>query len=258
VLFVFKLRVFACVLLSAMFQQYEEEFLDLKNQIETKIKGLNHIEDPKKRRLEISQIENDINEATDTLRSMDISLRNNPSGASLKNKVKNYETDIQTMKSSLRKAESAVERDELFSGTLKEGYLQGSADSRRQLSDTTQRLERTGRVLDSAIREAEETVLIGTEAAENLSNQKSVLRRALDNIRGVNADLGSANKIMRSLARKAVANKFIVAVIVLILILAIVAVIYLKWFSSRSPPSDPDGGAGTTSTTGSFNTTSSM
>jgi len=229
-----------------LFEHYEEDFLDLKQVIEQKIKNIPSL-DTTQRPQEVRSVDADIQDAEQTLRSMTLSARNVPNNGKLLAKCKEYEIEISNWKSNLRKAETRLnslrERDELFSG-LRDGNISASMDQRERLLSNTERLEKSSKHLDEAISTAEETITIGIETVENLDRQKRQMLEIRENVGGINSQLSRAKGIIRSMGRRAIANKFIMIMIVVVLLFSITLIVYFKWFSgsgnaSVSPPPPP-------------------
>jgi len=193
--------------------------------------------DGSRRDSEIQSAESDIQELEQLVKSMNLSARNGMSQSSLA-KIKGYENDLSKTKSSLRKAtmqmKMTADRDNLFSGGLREEHLSTSMDQRERLLSQTERLERTKTDLNSAIQTANQTVEVGIEVMANLDEQKGKMTGILGRLGHVNENLGRAKKIMTTMGRRVVTNKLIMAMIILVLLLAICLIIYFKFFSTTS------------------------
>jgi len=216
-----------------LFDTYEEDFLETKTTIEGRVKKVPDL-DGVQREKEIQQAEVDISEAEQTLRSMALSARNIGNNGKYLQKIKDYESEVAKLKTGLRKAEMQVaqttEREQLFAGLRYEDKMASSMDQRERLLANTDRLEKSSSTLKKAMAEAEETVQIGVEALENLDEQKQTMIRIKGNLGKVQEQLGKAGKIMRSMGRRAVTNKLIMAAIMLMLIFVIIMIVYFKWF----------------------------
>jgi len=139
-----------------------------------------------------------------------------------------------------------AEREQLFAGGFREDPLASSNDQREKLLHTTDRLEKSNRTLKQAMATAEESVQIGIGAMDKLNEQTNTMKRVKGNLGDVNEQLGHAKRIMRTMARRVVTNKLIMAAIILVLLGALGLIVYLKWFSGGSsdnnntnPPPNP-------------------
>jgi len=240
------------------FDQYEEDYLELKKNIENRIKSLPSLEDPKKRHLEVKQVETDIIEAQEAIRSMDLSARNiSGNSANAKTKVKNYENELTVIKSNLRRAEASAsassDRDELFGG-YKESNMASSMESRQRLIDNTQKLDKSSRYLENALITAHETIEVGINSMELLDRQKNTLKNSIHKTEDIDHELGTARKLVRSISRGIIGNKIVVAVIAIVLLAGIGFIVYWVWIK----PMTSDSGASSTGMTNSTTTTTGM
>jgi len=217
-----------------LFDNYEEDFQELKNSLENRVKSIPSL-DGTRRQSEIQQAESDIQELEQLLKSMNLSARNVGFNQGLITKIRDYENEVSKLKTSLRKATMQIraqnDRDALFVGDLKDEHLQSSLDQRERLLSATEKLERSNTDLQHSIATAEETMGIGIEVMENLERQKGVMMGIRGKLGNINENLGKASRIMRIMARRVVTNKLIMAIIILVLLLAICLIIYFKFFS---------------------------
>jgi len=217
-----------------LFDTYEEDFVELRNSVDSKIKNIPNL-DGSRRQTEIQQGESDIQELEQLLKSMNLSARNVGSNQGLISKIRDYENEVSKLKTALRKATMQIragsDRDSLFVGGLRDEHLSSSMDQRERLLSATEKLERSQTDLRQTIATAEETVGIGIDVLGNLDTQKQTMMGIKDKLGRVNENLGRAKRIMRTMARRVVTNKLIMAVIILVLLLAVVLVVYLKFFA---------------------------
>jgi len=221
-----------------LFLHYEEEFVDLKQTIEQKVKTIPSFIGGQ-RTQEVRNAELDIQDAEQTLRSMNLSARNvaSPNNVKLLQKCKEYENDIEKLKSELRKAEMKInvgaERDSLFSssGGIRDDMMATSMDQRARLLSNTESLDKSSIQLQEAMRTAEETVQVGMGVMEDLDRQTNTMMQIKEKLGHINDSLFRAKGILRTMSRRVVTNKLIMAFIMLVLLAAIGAVVYFKWFS---------------------------
>lgn len=91
------------------------------------------------------------------------------------------------------------------------------------LNNASQSIERSQRI-------ANETEQIGTDIIEELGEQREQLDRTRNRLVNTGENLGRSRKILRSMARRLVTNKLLLAVIILMELAILGAVIYLKFF----------------------------
>jgi len=248
--------------MSDLFETYEEEFLEAQLQIESRTKGVPAY-DAAERREQIKLVEKDIKSLEQTLQRMNLSGRSDPK---LMAKIKDYEQEVVRLRSSLRKAEvqfSQNSRAELFAGLKSEDALVGSMSHREKLISNNERLERTNYELDSANMVALESMETGITIITDLEKQGEQMGRMKGTLHDIEGSLSKANRLIKSMARRAIKNKIILIVIALVMVAAICLIIYVKWFwnssssPSPSPSPTPDSGSLTTGqlTTGLYATT---
>mmetsp|Transcript_1902 Transcript_1902/g.2455 ORF Transcript_1902/g.2455 Transcript_1902/m.2455 type:complete len:222 (-) Transcript_1902:92-757(-) len=217
-----------------LFERYEEDFLESKASVEQKIRNIPTLAGASRMR-EIEAAKQDIDDAEQSLRSMNLSARNIPNNVQLLKKCREYENEIQNMKSNLRKSEAKVnvetDRDDLFSGyTYSDNVINSSSDQRERLISGTDRLNKTSTVLKDAMRTAEETVQVGQDTMTRLDEQTSIMYRMKERLGSINDNILQAKGLLRTMQRRVATNKLILAVIILVLLGAIGLIVWYKWF----------------------------
>eukprot|EP01114_Cavostelium_apophysatum_P006537 TRINITY_DN1789_c0_g1_i1.p1 TRINITY_DN1789_c0_g1~~TRINITY_DN1789_c0_g1_i1.p1 ORF type:complete len:253 (+),score=59.11 TRINITY_DN1789_c0_g1_i1:169-927(+) len=236
-----------------LFADYEEEFVDVKRQLEQHIRNMSGFEGAD-RRAELQDAEGDIKRLEDTLRQMNLIGRSNPRLAA---KVKEYDQEVARLKAAVRKTGVQMvqsnDRADLLAGLRvnADKVMAASMDQRERLLSQNDRLEKLDDELDSTISIALDTVKVGEDTLNRMDQQTDQIRGFKGTLRDIEAQLGKANKIMKVMARRAWANKVILIVIALVLLAAIGIIIYVKYFSGGSH----SGPASTTGTTGNSTTT---
>lgn len=97
--------------------------------------------------------------------------------------------------------------------------LQGT----ESLNNATQSIERSHRI-------AAESEQIGTDIIEELGEQREQLDRARNRLVNTGENLSRSRKILRSMSRRLMTNKLLLAVIILMELAILGAVVYLKFF----------------------------
>jgi len=242
--------------MSELFDNYEEEFNELRVNIEQKIRNIPTL-DGTQRRGEVQKAESDIRDLGQNIRTMNLSARNNPA---LLAKIKEYENEVSRLKTSLRKADMQVsvsgDREELFSGIKTEDVMAASYSQRDRLLQTNEKLDKSTIELVTAVSDAEGLVGTGGIILDNLDRQTDQMRGMRDKLEGINESLDKAKRLMKGIARRAYANKLILFVIILVLLFAVGLVVWFKWFrkTDSTPVTNPPG-TSTGGTTGMYTTT---
>jgi len=217
-----------------LFESYEEEFNDLRVQIEQRTKLLPTY-DANRRRDETNLAEADLKSLDATLRQMNLSGRNN---TRLMTKIKDYEQELVRLRATLRRADMSVgqssDRNDLFSGIRTDEVMAASMGQRERLITANERLERMNYDIDNTHQVALETIDVGVGILNDLDEQTEKMRNMKGNLGDIDESLDKAKRIMKSMARRAMQNKLIFAVIALVLVAAIALIIYVKWFAGSS------------------------
>uniref|UniRef100_A0A8C6L0G8 Vesicle transport through interaction with t-SNAREs 1B n=1 Tax=Nothobranchius furzeri TaxID=105023 RepID=A0A8C6L0G8_NOTFU len=101
---------------------------------------------------------------------------------------------------------------------------------RALLLQGTEYLNSASQSIEQSHRLAAESERIGTDIIEELGEQREQLDRARDRLVNTGENLSKSRKILRSISRKLMTNKLLLAVIILMESAILGAVIYLKFF----------------------------
>jgi len=224
-----------------LFENYEEELVEQLNAIRTRITQFARLE-LAKRRDESIAIQQLIQDAEEQLSRLHLAARSvqEPQRSTLTSKAKEYDTQIKTIKKDLKKAEASSEREDLMSGFSDDSVLSTSDDQRQRLLETTRRLDGHSALLEEARNDVVRTISTGADILTNLNDQEEKLKRISNRTDNINSTLNKGKQLMRSMARRVVTNKLIMALIVLVILGIIALVIYFKWFAVPDPSPTPD------------------
>lgn len=104
------------------------------------------------------------------------------------------------------------------------------AEHRRTLLDSRATLERSASSVARSQRVAAETEQVGTEVIVELGEQRETLLRAKRRLSQTDQELTKTQKILRTMTRRVLTNKFILILIIILEIGILAAVVYLKFF----------------------------
>eukprot|EP00163_Fabomonas_tropica_P004730 TRINITY_DN1417_c0_g1_i1.p1 TRINITY_DN1417_c0_g1~~TRINITY_DN1417_c0_g1_i1.p1 ORF type:complete len:186 (-),score=42.66 TRINITY_DN1417_c0_g1_i1:227-784(-) len=174
---------------------------------------------------------------------MDLEARSlSPSMKSqLQSRMRGYKENIQRLKTDLRKATVAfaqADREALFQGH--DDYHVTSMDQRTRLLAATERLDDSTRRLDDTHSTVLQTEQLGVDILSTLHGQRQQLEGTRDNLRRADENIGRSGRILRSMARRVITNKIIIAFIILVLLASIMLIIYFKWIKKDSPKKNPN------------------
>ncbi|KAG8465293.1 hypothetical protein KFE25_002600 [Diacronema lutheri] len=224
--------------MSVMFDNYEREFKNISSTLNAKINLMPNTSGDEKVKAGAT-IEKELSEADSLVQQMDLEVRS-MSGAvrsELQGRVRGYKSSLGEMKSRYNESRTAFgsavsARDELLAGGKRSVELTAEAQGQRaRLLQSTQSLGQSTTRLEQTNRIVHETEEIGSAVLLDLAQQRETLQSTRDKLRGVDTDLVRSRKILSSMARRAVANKFIMVGIILALALFIALIVYIQWFS---------------------------
>ncbi|XP_037097297.1 vesicle transport through interaction with t-SNAREs homolog 1B [Syngnathus acus] len=172
-------------------------------------------------------------EAEEILQGMEEELRDAPPSYRnpMRTKLRLYQRDL-----------AKLQRDAKNSAPLLSDGSQGSIYSSQNQQSTrvqsqralllqgTESLNNTSQSIERSQRLAIETENIGTDIIEELGGQREQLDRTKDRLVNTGENLSRTRKILRSMSRRLMTNKLLLAVIILMELAILGAVVYLKFF----------------------------
>merc|ERR1719198_919875 len=122
--------------------------------------------------------------------------------------------------------------------------LAGSDQAMRMASDeqhsrllaTTDRLNKGNQKLQQAMATALETEQIGESIMVDLESQRQTIERSRATLHSANSGLARSKKLLRSMGKRALANRLLMIVIIGLLVLSIFFILYLQFFYSPTSP----------------------
>ncbi|XP_033216832.1 vesicle transport through interaction with t-SNAREs homolog 1B [Belonocnema kinseyi] len=104
------------------------------------------------------------------------------------------------------------------------------AEHHQTLLQSRGALERSNQSVARSQAVAYETEQIGTEVIAELGGQRDSLLRAKERLSQTDQGLDRTQKIMRTMKRRVLTNKFVLILIILLEISILVLIIYMKFF----------------------------
>jgi len=173
---------------------------------------------------------------------MDLEVRSmtGATRSELQSRVRGYKSTLQDLRTRFTEARAAfptgiAARQELLGsgpGGRPSPELTAEAQTQRQrLLAQTDALGKTSTRLEETHRICLETEEIGSSILSDLGQQRETLEGTRDRLRGADVDLARSRRILKSMARRAMANKFIMVGIIITLIGFIALIVYIQWFA---------------------------
>ncbi|XP_019728129.1 vesicle transport through interaction with t-SNAREs homolog 1B [Hippocampus comes] len=172
-------------------------------------------------------------EAEEILQGMDEELRDAPPSYrnSMRTKLRLYQRDLAKLQRDVKN--SAPPQSDGSHGGIYSSQNQQSTHVQSQralLLQGTESLNNATQSIERSQRLAAESEHIGTDIIEELGGQREQLDRARDRLVNTGENLSRTRKILRSMSRRLMTNKLLLAVIILMELAILGAVVYLKFF----------------------------
>ncbi|XP_064099201.1 vesicle transport through interaction with t-SNAREs homolog 1A-like isoform X1 [Macrobrachium nipponense] len=215
----------------ALLEEFEQQFATVTAEITAKTCLLTSREGADKRSL-IEDVEKLKEEAKELLERMDLEVRDMQPQKREKysSRIKSYHVELQRLEAEYNRSKSRVSEDSIRA-ELMEGGLAGLStgeEQRQSLLDNTVTLERTSGRLTHGQKVALETEQIGAQILNDLNSQRQTINRARERLRETDTDLDQSSRILNTMLRRVLQNRFIVYAVVVIVAIVIVIAIYVS------------------------------
>ncbi|XXG80268.1 hypothetical protein AAC387_Pa09g1182 [Persea americana] len=218
--------------MSEVFEGYERQYCELSANLSKKCSSASLLSGEQKKQ-KVSEIKSGLDEAETLIKKMDLEVRSlQPSiRATLFTKLREYKSDMNNLKSELKRITSAnanqVARDELLESGMAD-TLMVSADQRGRLLMSTERLNQSSDRVKESRRTMLETEELGVSILQDLHQQRQSLLHAHNTLHGVDDNIGKSRKILTAMSRRMSRNKWIIGSIIIALVLAVILILYFK------------------------------
>ncbi|RWR95109.1 vesicle transport v-SNARE 13-like protein [Cinnamomum micranthum f. kanehirae] len=218
--------------MSEVFEGYERQYCELSANLSKKCSSASLLSGEQKKQ-KVSEIKSGLDEAESLIKKMDLEVRSlQPSiRATLFTKLREYKSDMNNLKSELKRITSAnanqVARDELLESGMAD-TLMVSADQRGRLLMSTERLNQSSDRVKESRRTMLETEELGVSILQDLHQQRQSLLHAHNTLHGVDDNIGKSRKILTAMSRRMSRNKWIIGSIIIALVLAVILILYFK------------------------------
>ncbi|KAA8540989.1 hypothetical protein F0562_024873 [Nyssa sinensis] len=179
--------------------------------------------DGEQKKQKVSEIKAGLDDADALIRKMDLEARSLPPNvkAMLLAKLREYKTDLNNLKSQVKRITSAnanqAARDELLKSGMADTNMV-SADQKGRLLMSTERLNQSS----DRIRESRTTMLeteeLGVSILQDLHQQRQSLLHANNTLHGVDENISRSKKILTAMSRRMSRNKWIIGSIIAALV----------------------------------------
>ncbi|XP_035218465.1 vesicle transport through interaction with t-SNAREs homolog 1A-like isoform X2 [Stegodyphus dumicola] len=211
--------------MASLMDSFEQQYATLTADITSKTSRLPNLSGVE-RKLLISQVERQMEEAHELLEQMDLEVKGMPPASRQKYQIrlKSYVAELSLLDKELRARivhrDENLARDELFEGD----YVKD--DQKQRLLDNTERLERSSRQLEGGYKLAVEAEQIGAQILTDLSSQRETIKKSKSRVQETNYDLGKSSRIVNGMIRGLKQQKMVLYAVAAVVVLSIILAIY--------------------------------
>ncbi|XP_034707707.1 vesicle transport v-SNARE 13 [Vitis riparia] len=215
-----------------VFDGYERQYCELSANLSKKCTTASLLDGEQKRQ-KISEIKAGLDEADSLIRKMDLEARSLQPNvkAVLLAKLREYKSDLNNLKSEVKRIASAnsnqAARDDLLESGMADA-MSVSANQRGRLMMSTDRLNQSSDRIKESKRTMLETEELGVSILQDLHQQRQSLLHANDTLHGVDDNVSRSKKILTNMSRRMSRNKWIIGSIIAVLVVVIALILYFK------------------------------
>lgn len=206
----------------SIFEAYDTEFNSLSKDINKNISEYrNYNSNPDKASNLVRHIDALLSQSTELVKQMEVEVRSHDPATRkvLTEKVSQYKKSLNALKSDFERAKEDSQKSGLFVGSK-------SAEQRQKLLDTNDKLSRQNELILNATRTVEETEGVAIEITEELARNREKIQSAHSKVHEFTGMTDTARRLIQSMSKREVQQKFLLVFIACVLIIAISVVIY--------------------------------
>lgn len=227
-----------------IFRAYDEEYNSLSREISKNISALKGMGTPSSEEEAessgsaqlIRQLDALMSQASELIKQMEVEVRSHDSATRkvLGDKVAHYKKSLATHRSDFERAKEAAERVALGIGSK-------SQEQRQRLLDVNDKLAMQNEKILNATRTVAETEEVGIEIISELGRNREKIQSAHGKVKEFSGLTDSARRMISSMQRRDIQQKFILCFIAIVLIVAIGVTVYFTQQPSTSSSSSSSG-----------------
>lgn len=212
----------------SIFDAYDQEYNSLSRDIIRSIGELKNLSNgSEKVSSSIRHIDALISQSSDLIKQMEIEVRSHDSGTrrALGEKLSEYKKSLSSLRSDFERAKEQAQRSSLIG--------EKSSADRQRLLNVNDKLDRQNDMILNAHRTVMETEDVGIEIASELKRNREKIESARSKATEFSGITDSARRILSSMQRRDVQQRFIIGFIAIVLIIAIGITIYFTSNKSK-------------------------
>eukprot|EP01041_Mallomonas_annulata_P002496 gene2496-4852_t len=206
----------------SIFEAYDQEFNALSHEISNNISDLRtYTTNPEKSTYLIGQIERLLSQAGELMKQMEVEVRSQDQATRkvLSDKVTQYKKSLASLKADFEKSRDEAQKSSLMVGSK-------SGEQRQRLMNANDKLLSQNEKIMNATRTVAETENVAIEITQELHRNREKIESAHGKVREFAGITDTARRLLHSMNRREIQQKFTLGFVALILIAAIIIVIY--------------------------------
>ena len=226
---------------SNMFLHYEKELFVHKQTAEEGLEKLKTLDAGAQRTSTLDATSKAIDVVAETLAQMELEARSSAGDTKAQQtaQARQHKEALGVLRKRLSDANQgpgiAAQRAQLLAGS-DQAMRMVSDEQHSRLLATPDRLNKGNQKLQQAMATALETEQIGESIMVDLESQRQTIERSRATLHSANSGLARSKKLLRSMGKRALANRLLMIVIIGLLVLSIFFILYLQFFYSPTSP----------------------
>ncbi|KAK3885838.1 hypothetical protein Pcinc_009965 [Petrolisthes cinctipes] len=218
--------------MAELMPEFEQQFATVTADITSKICIISSREGAE-RRILIQDVDKLTEEAKELLERMELEARDAEAGQreKLRTRIQSYQVELKRLEGEFSRMKmigsEASMRSELLDGGLQAGLSTGE-EQRQSLLDNTETMERTTAHLTQSHKVALETEHIGAQILNDLHSQRQTISTARTRLREADSDLDQSSRVLNTMLRRVLQNRFVLWATVLAVVVVILIAIYIS------------------------------
>ncbi|XP_043281129.1 vesicle transport through interaction with t-SNAREs homolog 1A [Venturia canescens] len=218
--------------MATLIDNYEQQYAVLTADITAKIGRIVSLLGAEKREF-VQDVDRQLEEAQELLEQMELEVRGTSGNQRrrLGGRVESHRAELKRLTREFQAAKKP--KDDIVDMSGEESWENGgiTEDQKKQLLDTSERIERTGRTLQNGYRMVLESEEIGSQVLKDLHDQRETIQRGRSRLRETDAELGRGSRLLSGMIFRALQQRLILAAVALILMIVGCFVLYYSFRS---------------------------
>ncbi|XP_063243496.1 vesicle transport through interaction with t-SNAREs homolog 1A [Bacillus rossius redtenbacheri] len=215
--------------MGSLMADYEQQYGILTAGITAKIGRLSNDQNADRKAL-VLDVEKEIEEAQELLEQMELEVREVEASARprLRSRVDSYRAELGRLSQEFMKVRSPPFQDGFFGQDDLYSGVSLNEEQKLRLLDNSERLERTGKILNTGYRIILETEDIGSQVLQDLHSQRETIQSARSRLRETDSELGRSSRLLGGMILRSLQHRAVLVVVGLVLACLVALGVYLS------------------------------